>query len=97
MQENIQATPETLEQKETPERLNAYIVYLQRRLHCASSRKARLEILMRRKSAKKWDASKKAKMVRRLMSSTNELDGSTKEIEKTTLKLQSLSSQSSNA
>lgn len=42
----------------------AYVQHLQR---CASSRKARLEDLMQRRSAGKWDPTKKAKMVRRLI------------------------------
>jgi len=41
---------------------------------CATSRKARNELLMSRKGAKKWDAPKKAKMVRRLMTANQELN-----------------------
>ena len=43
---------------------------------CASSRKARAEELMQRAKARTWDAAKKAKMVRRLMTATQELEQS---------------------
>ena len=53
-------------------KINAYTRYL----NCATSRKERLTALMERKSARKWDAGKKQKMVRRLMTANSECEES---------------------
>lgn len=47
--------------------LQYQLAYVKHTLHCATERKARLEDLMSRQIAKKWDAKKKATMVRKLV------------------------------
>ncbi len=54
--------------------LQYQLAYVKHTLHCASERKTKLEELMSRPTAKKWDATKKAKMVRRLVTSTETVE-----------------------
>ena len=54
--------------------LQYQLTYVQHTLHAASQRKERLEDLMSRKSAKKWDAQKKATMVRKLVTATQTIE-----------------------
>lgn len=56
------------EEKETPERLLFMMTAYTRQKSISESNKVRLTDMMQRKKAKKWDAEKKQKMVRRLMS-----------------------------
>lgn len=69
----IGQTPQE-QQKDDPRVLVAQIAYVNHVQNCATSRKSRLEDLMQRRSSKKWDAKKKAKMVRRLMVANSELE-----------------------
>ena len=59
--------PRQEEPKETPERLKAMIAAYAQAKSSAEGAKKRLGEQMQRQSAKKWDAAKKAKMVRRYM------------------------------
>ena len=54
--------------------LQYQLTYVQHTLNAASQRKERLEELMSRKSAKKWDAQKKATMVRKLVTATQTIE-----------------------
>jgi len=58
----------------TPTELQRQLTYFTEVLRFASSRKAILEELMQRPIAKSWDAVKKAKMVRRLMTAKQTVD-----------------------
>lgn len=58
---------ERTEEKETPEKLQAMIAAYVRQKGFAESDKSRFSDLLQRKSAQKWDPTKKAKMVRRYM------------------------------
>lgn len=57
----------TEEQQETPEKLQFMIAAYERHQKIAHGNKERLTDLLGRKSANKWNATKKAKMVRRYM------------------------------
>lgn len=63
--------------QETPEKLQAMIAAYSRAKNNASSDKTRLEDLLQRRSANKWDAAKKAKMVRRYMRATQTIEEAT--------------------
>jgi hypothetical protein len=65
------------EKKDDPRVLLAQIAYVNHVQRCATSRKERVEALMQRRSAKKWDAKKKARMVRKLMTANQELEQTT--------------------
>ena len=54
--------------------LQYQLAYVQHTLNAASQRKERLEDLMSRRSAKKWDAAKKANMVRKLVTATQTVE-----------------------
>ena len=59
----------------------------------ATWRKDRLEELMKRKIAKKWDQAKKAKMVRRLIAVSNELRQAQDIVEQAEYKVKQLDEQ----
>jgi hypothetical protein len=67
-------TPE--ERDKEIEQLKHWLEHFARKFKFAASRKERCEELMRRRSAKKWDAAKTARMVRRLMAANQELEQS---------------------
>jgi len=54
--------------------LQYQLAYIQHTLRAATLRKERLEELMSRKKAKKWDQAKKATMVRRLVTATQTIE-----------------------
>ena len=79
---NVQPTAKQVEEEnnapeETPEYLNALLGRFTTLNTAAVSRKARMEDLMKRKSTKKWSPEKTAKMVRRLMTSAQDIEQST--------------------
>jgi len=59
----------------------------------AGSRKERLTELMQRRSAKKWDPKKKAQMVRRLMTASEELDQSVDFLDQLNHRLEQITTQ----
>lgn len=65
-------------QEETPELLKKYQAEFQKQITNATSRKVRVEQLMMRYSAKKWDAKKRAKMMRRHVATIDQIDSATK-------------------
>ena len=79
-----------VDKKDDPELLAKQLHSYQRLQLFATSRKARCEELMRRRSAKKWDAAKKARMVRKLMTANKELETSTGMIEQLMARLTQL-------
>lgn len=78
------------EKKEDPLELARQLAFFKHILICSSTRKERAEDLMARRSAKKWDAKKKQRMVRRLMTANQELEQSTDAVEQLTHKLTEL-------
>jgi hypothetical protein len=88
----VDQVPEALP-KDHPMVLQYQLAYVKYAFAAASDRKARLEDLMQRRSAKKWDAGKKAKMVRRLVNSTNMVEQCVGAIDELTTKLQTLAAQ----
>lgn len=60
--------------KEDIEQLKSWLEHFAGVYKFSASRKERLEDLMRRKSAKKWDPEKTAKMVRRLVDSSKTME-----------------------
>lgn len=69
------------ETKETPEKVKAMIAAYSFVRSNAENSKERLNMLMQRKSAKDWDAAKKAKMVRRYMTANQTIDEASETIE----------------
>jgi hypothetical protein len=61
---------EEKQKEEELERLNLYLEFYTRAQRNATDRKARLETLMKRRSAKKWSVPKKQKMARRYMAAS---------------------------
>lgn len=82
------------QQEETPEnkieRLKAWMDHFARAYKFASFRKERTEMLMRRKSAKKWDAKKTARMVRRLVTANKEIEQSSDALDRVSHELSQL-------
>jgi hypothetical protein len=78
---------------EDPAVLQRQIAFYSHVQVCATSRKARLEDLMQRKIAKTWDAAKKAKMVRRLMTANQELDQSVDALDQLKHRLEQVTTQ----
>lgn len=72
---------------EDPEELVRKLYFFNHVKVCATSRKGRVEELMQRRSAKKWDAKKKARMVRRLVTANQELEQSESAIDQITHRL----------
>jgi hypothetical protein len=70
--------------------LQYQLAYVQRTLTAASLRKERLEDLMARRGAKKWDASKKAVMVRRLVTATQTVEQCVAAVDELTKKLEAV-------
>lgn len=75
---------------EDPRILKMHLARYELQHKSASFRKERCEMLMRRKSAKKWTTVKKAQMVRKLMTANNEFEQATQAIEFVTRKLEGL-------
>ena len=77
---NIEVKPiignEQMQQVASVLELKLRLAFFKRMHLAANSRKDRLEDLMQRKIAKTWDAAKKAKMVRRLVSANKVLEQS---------------------
>lgn len=67
--------------------LQYQLAYVRNTLVAAAARKERLEDLMSRKGAKKWQPAKKALMVRRLMVATQTVEQCTLAIDELTKKL----------
>jgi hypothetical protein len=67
----------------------AFFTHVQK---CAAVRKARAEELMQRRVAKGWDAAKKAKMVRRLVTAGQELDQATDALDQLRFRLEQVTS-----
>lgn len=67
---------EPQEKKEDPEQIRLQIAFFTHTLKCATLRKARYEDLMQRRGSRKWDAAKKAQMVRRLTTANQEMEQS---------------------
>jgi hypothetical protein len=87
---NQPATP----QKEDPVMIVRQIIFFNHTKMCAMARKARLEDLMQRKhSPKKWDAAKKAKMVRKLMTANQELEESVNALDQLNHRLSQITTQ----
>lgn len=68
--------------------LQYQLAYVKHTLNAASLRKERLEDLMSRRSAKKWDASKKATMVRKLVTATQTVEQCVGAVDELTKKLE---------
>jgi len=78
---------EPSEKKESPADIARQIVFFTHTKQCASLRKERQEELMARPIAKRWDSTKKAKMVRRYMQADNELKESENALDQLTFRL----------
>lgn len=80
------------EKQDNPHELIMKIRQLQFINHAATSRKERAEQLMQRKVAKKWDAKKKAQMVRRLTTANGDIEQSTTFIDQLQTRLEQVMS-----
>lgn len=89
MEEHVDQTDHA-ETKEDPEQLKAWLEHFARVYRLASFRKARCEDLMRRPSAKRWDAAKTARMVRRLVAANTEVEQSENALDQCSHKLSQL-------
>src|SRR5262249_37634437 len=82
------------QQEESPEkkieRLKGWLEHFARIYRFAGLRKERTEMLMRRKSAQKWPAQKKARMVRRLMTANKEIEQATDALDRVSHELSQL-------
>ena len=87
----------TEEEALNPDRLLVQLSKETTMLRNATIRKERCELLMRRKSAKKWDGAKKAKMVRRLLTASTEAEESELIIRSVSEKLEKLNSAQQNS
>jgi hypothetical protein len=72
---------------EDPIEMARQLAFFKHILICSSTRKERVEDLMSRSSAKKWDAKKKQRMVRRLMTANQELEQSSDAVEQLSSRL----------
>jgi hypothetical protein len=72
---------------EDPRELSRQIQFFTHVQKCAAVRKARAEELMQRRVAKTWDAVKKAKMVRRLVTASQELNQASDALDQLQLRL----------
>lgn len=81
-------TPE--ERDKEIEQLKHWLEHFASKFKFTASRKERCEELMRRRSAKKWDAAKTARMVRRLMAATKEMEQSEGVLDQCATKLSGL-------
>ena len=81
---------EPTEKNESPADIARQIVFFTHAKHCASFRKERQEELMARPVAKRWDAPKKAKMVKRYVQADNELKESENALDQLTFRLSQL-------
>lgn len=82
-----QAAEEAESKKEDIEQLKRWLEHFANVYRAASARKERCEDLMRRKSAKKWDPTKTAKMVRKLMTANKEIEDATNALDQVTHRL----------
>ncbi len=73
--------------------LQYQLAYVKHTLGAASQRKERLEELMSRKSAKKWDAKKKATMVRKLVTATQTVEQCVAAVDEISKKLEQVLAQ----
>jgi hypothetical protein len=82
--------PATNEPKaaEDPVTMLKQLAYYDHVRKCAALRKERLEDLMQRRTAKKWDAAKKTKMVRRLVTANRELEQSDEALDQLKFRLE---------
>lgn len=82
---DVENLPKTIDSTKKPEEdtriIIAHLDHYVRLQRSASFRKERCELLMRRKSASKWDATKKSRMVRKLMMAGDEIDQAAQSIE----------------
>lgn len=81
------ATEEAEPKKEDIEQLKRWLEHFANVFRSASQRKERCEDLMRRQGAKKWDAAKTAKMVRKLMTANKEIEDATNALDQVTHRL----------
>lgn len=86
---------QTVKREPTAEELQEHIDRFRKQAYNARYRKDRLETLMQRKSAKKWDPAKKAKMVRRLVAANVTLEQADDAITGTTERLKQLNAKPS--
>ena len=82
--------PSQEQPKEDPMTILHHINVYSHTLMCATSRKQRNEQLMSRKSAKAWTPAKKAKMVRRLMTTNQEITQSENALDQLKIHLERL-------
>lgn len=90
MQEHAHQHTEEEKKEDNVDQLKAWLEHFARVYKFASFRKERTEMLMRRKSAKKWPPEKKARMVRRLMTANKEIEQSENALDQVTHRLSQL-------
>jgi len=73
--------------------LQYQLAYVKHTLQAATLRKERLEDLMQRRGAKKWDAAKKATMVRRLVAASQTVEQCVAAVDELTKKLEQVLAQ----
>lgn len=66
--------------KEDPVVLRKHLASFETMFNSATLRKQHVQSMMQRKSAKRWDATKKARMVRKLMTADIEIERATQAI-----------------
>lgn len=89
MQEHVEQ-PTGADKGEEIEQLKQWMEHFSMRYKLAFLSKERCEQLMRRKSAKKWDQEKTAKMVRRLMVANKEIEQSENALDNASARLKEL-------
>ena len=85
------------EEKEDPQEMMRQLEFYAHLKVCATARKERCEELMQRRIAKTWDAKKKARMVRKLVTANQELEQSDMAIDQLTHRLSQVTTQPARA